>query len=259
MRVTILQTDIQWKDAEANRRNAELMIAQCPGSDLYVLPEMWTTGFVTEPSDIAEDEAQSLSDGTLAWMKQTASRHNAALCGSMAVAADGGKYANRAYFVCPDGQVSSYDKRHLFTPGGENREYRPGGKRCVAEFRGVRFLLQVCYDLRFPVWSRNRGDYDAAIYVANWPSARHDAWTTLLQARAIENQCYAIGVNRTGRDKSCVYRGGSITVNPYGKVVARCEDNQQGCATAEIDLGLLEKFREAFPVIGDGDRFSIDN
>lgn len=256
MRVTILQTDIQWDDAPANRLGAAQMMDGCPGSDLYVLPEMWTTGFALAPAPTTETEDES--QGTPAWMQSEAAKRGAALCGSVAVRTSDGSFRNREYFVTPHGSVTAYDKRHLFTPGGENRSYTAGDRRVVAEYRGVRFLLQICYDLRFPVWSRNRGDYDAIIYVANWPSARHDAWTTLLRARAIENQCYTVGVNRVGNDPGCRYRGGSVIVNPYGEIVARCEDNSPGCATADIDMEKLDKFRMAFPALGDGDAFRID-
>lgn len=255
MRVTILQTDILWNDAPANRLGAALMMDGCPGSDLYVLPEMWTTGFALDPAPAAETEDESR--GTLAWMKSEAARRGAALCGSVAVRTPDGRYRNREYFVTPGGSATSYDKRHLFSPGGENRSYASGDRRIVAEYKGVRFLLQICYDLRFPVWSRNRGDYDAIIYVANWPQSRHDVWTTLLKARAIENQCYVIGVNRVGSDPNCRYRGGSVIVNPYGEVAAKCDDNIQGCATADIDMEKLDKFREAFPALGDADTFSV--
>ena len=125
-------------------------------------------------------------------MKKMAEKTDAAICGSLAVRLNDGTYANRMYFIYPNGKTNSYSKRHLFSPGGEDRSYKAGKERCIVKFRGVRFLLQICYDLRFPVWSRNQGDYDAIIYVANWPAPRHDVWTTLLRARALENQCYVI-------------------------------------------------------------------
>lgn len=256
MRVTILQTDIQWNDAPANRRGAALLMERCPSSDLYVLPEMWTTGFALDPTTVTETEGES--PVTQAWMKSEAARRGAALCGSVAVKASDGKYRNREYFVTPHGRVTAYDKRHLFSPGGENSNYTAGDQRVVVEYKGVRFLLQICYDLRFPVWSRNRGDYDAIIYVANWPKTRHDAWTTLLRARAIENQCYVIGVNRVGSDPNCRYRGGSVIITPYGEVAARCDDNIQSFATADIDMEKLKKFRETFPALSDADSFSVN-
>ena len=172
----------------------KLISAHAQGTDLFVLPEMFSTGFCTSPEGIAE----SSDSATLQWMKQKAAEHNCAIAGSVSVE-ENGKFYNRFYFVHPDGNVQWYNKKHLFTYGGEDKHYTAGQERVVVNFRGVRFLLEVCYDLRFPVWSRNRGDYDAAIYVASWPSPRVEAWKALLRARAIENQCYVLGVNRVGR------------------------------------------------------------
>ena len=258
MRVSILQTDINWGKPSVNQLNAEKIIDGLPQTDLIVLPETWSTGFAVNPEGIAENEGKDKACDSARWMKRIAQERNIAICGSISVKTTENTYANRMYFVYPDGTVETYDKRHLFTPGGENLKYTTGKKRCIAEYCGTRFLLQICYDLRFPVWTRNKGDYDAIIYVANWPKSRHDVWTTLLKARAIENQCYVIGVNRVGEDKSCKYAGGSIIVNPYGKTVCQCEDNVKSCATGNIEMLMLEKFRESFPVLDDADIFSIN-
>ena len=158
----------------------------------------------------------------------------------------------------PGGQTEWYDKRHLFTYGGEHHTYTPGSQRTVVEWRGMRFLLQVCYDLRFPVWSRNRGDYDVALYVASWPTPRVEAWKALLRARAIENQCYVVAVNRVGEDPSCQYCGGSAVIDPYGKTLAACEDGCACEAEAVIDIDVLEDFRKKFPVLGDADAFRLE-
>lgn len=257
MRVTLLQTDIKWGEPSANQIIAEEFLNKNLGSDVYVLPEMWPTGFATNPEGMAEDEAESLSTGSVAWMLRMAKDHNAAICGSIAIRTEAGKYANRMYFVMPDGQVTFYDKRHLFSPGGEDKRYCAGNERKIVSFRGFRFLLQVCYDLRFPVWSRCNNDYDAIIYVANWPHSRHSVWETLLIARAIENQCYVVGVNRTGADIALKYSGGSMVVNPYGKVAAQCQDGEEAL-TAELDKERLDRFRESFPALSDRDRVSID-
>ena len=249
MRVVILQQDIAWADPAENMRRAEAAIDRRPGADLYVLPEMFATGFATHPEGVAE----KADSETLRWMVRKAAACRAAVAGSLAVE-DGGRYYNRLYFVHPDGRVETYDKRHLFTYSGEDCHYTRGMRRVVVTFRGVRILLQVCYDLRFPVWSRNRGDYDVALYVANWPVGRIEAWSALLRARAIENQCYVVGVNRVGRDPMADYSGASVIIDPYGRTVAACEDCVS-TAEAELDMERLTAFRKKFPVLEDGDAF----
>ena len=248
MKVIILQTDICWADPEENLKRADKMMDACPGADLYVLPEMFSTGFCTRPEGVAEPAG----DGSLEWMKRKAAAGNCAVAGSIATE-DGGKYYNRFYFVCPDGTVTWYDKKHLFTYGGEHKRYTPGNERVIVAFRGVRFLLQVCYDLRFPVWSRNRKDYDAILYVASWPAPRVDAWKALLRARAIENQCYVVAVNRVGKDPECDYCGGSAVIDPYGRKLAAREHVTAEFGGAEIDMEQLEAYRKKFPVLDDAD------
>ena len=252
MKVEILQHDIIWANHAENIKHLDAMINQHPGADLYVLTEMFSTGFATEPEGIAEPEGSE----TLQWMKRKAQACDAAIAGSVAIEKEG-KYYNRFYFVKPDGTVTYYNKRHLFTYGGEDKHFTRGEERVIVEFRGVRFLLLVCYDLRFPVWSRNRGDYDAMLYVANWPTPRAEAWKALLRARAIENQCYVAGVNRVGTDPSCEYCGGSAIISPYGQTLSACEDSQECVAEAELDMQALEAFRQKFPVLNDGEEFEI--
>ena len=248
MKISILQQDIVWADVEANIRRADAAVDAMPGSDLYVFPEMFSTGFCTEPEGVAE-----YADGrTLEWMKSKSAEVNAAIAGSIAVD-ENGRYYNRFYFVKPDGSVFSYDKKHLFTHGGEHQYFTAGDERVVVEYRGVRILLEICYDLRFPVWSRNHGDYDMILYVASWPTVRLEAWKSLLVARAIENQCYVAGVNRVGNDPANEYSGGSMVIDPYGKVIARCEDGVEMAVSAEIDMDALETFRMKFPVLNDSD------
>ena len=225
-------------------------------SDLYVLPEMWSTGFATEPEGIAESDGSSLN-----WMKQMANRLDAAVAGSIATEIDG-KYYNRFYFVKPandgsDNEIEYYDKHHLFTYSGEHLRYTAGERRVVVEWRGWRFLLQVCYDLRFPVFARNCAEgpdaYDVALYVASWPTSRRAPWDALLRARAIENQCYVCGVDRTGDDPACHYNGGTAIIDAYGNTVAACPDGEVSAIRVELDMDKLAAFRKKFPVLSDRD------
>ena len=248
MKITILQRNIEWANPAVNVSRADEAIDRNPGADIYVLPEMFSTGFCTNPEGIAEND----NSETLQWMKRKAAAIDAAIAGSVAICKDG-KYFNRFYFVKPNGEVTHYDKKHLFTYGGEHKRFTAGDKRVVVEFRGVRILLEICYDLRFPIWSRNHGDYDMILYVASWPTPRVAAWSALLVARAIENQCYVAGVNRVGTDPACQYCGGSVVIDPYGKTIASCADNQECEASAEIDIETLEAFRQKFPVLNDAD------
>lgn len=248
MKISIIQTDIFWADPQTNVMRADEVVSRNPGSDLYVLPEMFSTGFCTFPEGVAE----SSDSRTLAWMKRKAAATDAAIAGSVAVC-EGGKYYNRFYFVKPDGSVTKYDKKHLFTFGGEHERFTAGSERVVVEWKGVRMLLEICYDLRFPVWARNRGDYDMIIYVASWPTPRVDAWKALLTARAIENQCYVAGVNRVGADPTDEYCGGSRIIDSYGNIMAQCKDGKEEVVSAEIDMNKLEAFRGKFPVLNDAD------
>lgn len=247
MKVTLLQTDISWADPKENIKAVGQLLDDTPGADLYVLPEMFSTGFATQPEGIAETDDYSLN-----WMKAEARQRNCAIAGSIATE-EGGKYYNRFYFVFPDGTEKHYDKHHLFTYSGEDKRYTAGRERVVVEYQGFRILLQICYDLRFPVFSRNRKDYDMAIYVASWPTVRLSAWTTLLHARAIENQCYIVGVDRTGDDPTCSYSGGSEIIDPWGNTIVACERNRIATATADLSMDPLIDFRKQFPVLDDAD------
>lgn len=253
MTISLLQQDIVWGNPHANQEAAEKAILAAPKSDLYVLPEMWSTGYATNPEGVAETDGQSLH-----FMQQMACRMDAAIAGSIATE-EGGRFYNRFYFVKPsDCTPSYYDKRHLFTYSGEHHRYTPGNERIVVEWRGVRFLLQVCYDLRFPIFSRNSAEgpqaYDVALYVASWPASRRAPWDTLLRARAIENQCYVCGVDRVGSDPSCLYNGGTAIIDAYGRTVAECPDGEVSVISANIDLSALNAFRKKFPVLADRDR-----
>lgn len=253
MKISLVQMDLAWGDPQANlARAAEAIAAAASGADLYVLPEMFTTGFATQADARLDEDPER----TVGWMKAQARALDAAVAGSVAMR-DGEICVNRFFFVKPDGSVTTYDKRHLFTYGGERERFTAGDRRVVVEWRGVRFLLLVCYDLRFPVWMRNRGDYDAMLVVANWPVVRQDAWETLLKARAIENQCYVVGVNRVGKDPVCEYLGGSEFFNPFGQSRARCADGETSVATGTLVMDMLEDFRKKFPVLEDADDFIL--
>lgn len=250
MKISIIQYAIVWAEPATNMNHlTEMMKAVPKDSDLIILPEMFATGFAVQPEGAAESE-----DGaTLTWMRRTAATRNCAIAGSVAVEVGKGQFRNRFYFVKPDGSAEYYDKHHLFTYGGEHERYTAGQERVVVEWRGVRFLLQVCYDLRFPLWSRNREDYDCTLYVASWPTPRIEAWTALLRARAIENQCYVVGVNRIGTDPHCDYCGASVIIDPYGRNIVACKHDEECIATALLDINKLNTFRQKFPVLKDRD------
>lgn len=254
MNIILLQTDIQWQKPNENRTHAETIIDTLPQADLIILPEMFTSGFCMAPAEVAE----KADTATLHWMQTIAMKKKAAIAGSVSVE-DGGRYYNRFYFVKPDGSYTSYNKKHLFTFSGEDKEYAAGDERVIVEYKGVRILLQICYDLRFPVFSRNRGDYDMIIYVANWPTVRIDAWNTLLKARAIENLCYVAGVNRVGNDPGNSYNGGTVLLDYMGKSIVSAEDGLENAVCGEIDMQMLKDFREKFPALNDADKYRIIN
>ena len=252
MKVQLLQLDIAWRDADKNIRAAEQLIYDAESADLYLLPEMWAAGFDVSPS--ADTLAQA--EKALAWMCETSRRLQVYIAGTLPCAEDGKVY-NRFFVTSPVGEiVARYDKRHLFAFGGEDQVYSAGAERVVVEICGVRFLLQTCYDLRFPVFSRCRGDYDAIIYLANWPASRISAWTSLLCARAIENQCYVFGVNRTGDGDNISYCGASVAFDERGKVVGQM-DEEPGALPVEFDVEKIAAFRRKFPAWADADDFLL--
>ncbi len=254
LRVTSVQSMLHWEDAASNRAMFTAKLATLKGTtDLVVLPEMFTTGFSMRSAELAE-----LMDGpTVAWMRDQARALDAAIYGSVIIA-ENGTYFNRGLFVEPSGKVTGYDKRHLFRFANENEHYTPGQQRVVMDWRGWKILLQVCFDLRFPVFSRNRTDYDAVLYVANWPEARRYPWSQLLIARAIENQCFVAGVNRVGMDgKGIHYTGDSVMIDPRGAIIGQVEPAQEGSCTIAFHRAALEDFREKFPVAKDADDFTL--
>ena len=258
MKIGLVQTDIVWCNPTANIARVEELIAASETADLYVLPEMWSTGFVIEAQEVAQTEEQSEA---LQWMVITAAKRGCAIAGSLVIA-ENGKYYNRHYFVTPDGIAARYDKRHLFRLGGESKRFTSGYSRIVVDWQGVKFLLQTCYDIRFPLFSRNRltengYDYDAIIYVANFPTARETVWRTLSAARAIENEAFVVAVNRTGSDPYCSYSGGSVLWDSFGASVAQCGE-KESIVVAQIDIDELTVRRKRFPTLRDADLFSIE-
>ena len=250
LRIALCQYDIAWEQPARNLARLEPVVAAAD-ADVVLLPELFATGFTLAPAGVAEGDDGAVVTALRRW----AARYGKAFAGSVAVA-EGGRFFNRMYFVTPDGGCARYDNRHLFAPGGESRNYTPGSDRVVVGYRGFRFLLLVCYDLRFPVWSRCRGDYDAILCCASWPAPRREAWRTLLRARAIENQCYVAGVNRVGEDPSVRYAGDSALVDFKGRTMAEADDREQ-TFTAVFDVDALAAFREKFPAWRDADDFRI--
>lgn len=252
MHLTILQHDISWCRPDINLPHLDHLISTLPHTDLLLLPEMFATGLNNNPRDIVD-----YTPSIINWMKAKAQELDAAVVGSLA-AEDNGLFFNRLYFVRPDGDITTYDKRHLFIYGGEAEQYARGRQRVIVSFRGVRFLLQVCYDLRYPIWARNRDDYDCILYSSNWPISRDTAWKTLIRARAIENQCYVAAANRIGTDQQCEYYGRAAIINPYGETMALCPDKTEWAASAIIDIDFLRHYNSKFPLLEDADDFTIN-
>lgn len=253
IRVALIQSELVWQDAAANRHHLAQQIQQHKGAQLFVLPEMFNTGFSMDSTRIAE----TMEGLTVQWMLQQAKDAEAALCGSVAIAVED-QIFNRLLFVTPDGLVRFYDKRHLFRMGGEQLHYQAGSERVIVSYLGFRFCLQVCYDLRFPVFARNQQDYDVLIYVANWPEPRRQVWRTLLQARAIENQAYVLGCNRIGSDDNGLrYSGDSMVVDYLGQIQAELPVRHNAVVSTELDLSALQQFKQKFPAYLDADAFSL--
>ncbi len=276
--ITGIQSTLHWEDKKANLQMfEEKILSVSQPTEIVVLPEMFSTGFSMQPKKLAE----TMEGETVQWMKQIAAKKKIILTGSVIIENEG-NYYNRLVWVLPGGQFGYYDKRHLFAYGDEDQHYTPGKKRLIASVKGWKINLLVCYDLRFPVWSRqasavippqpraassfsggakkgqqNTLEYDLLIYVANWPEKRVHAWTTLLRARAIENQCYVIGVNRTGEDGNKIhYTGESMAIDPMGEILHHKKD-EEDVFTVTLDKSHLEKIREKFPFWKDADQFKI--
>jgi omega-amidase len=254
MKISIIQSDIAWEDKPANFGKLENIINRSAfNADIYILPEMFNTGFSLEPDKNSEPPFSITFD----WMKMIAEKIGGAICGSYIVR-EKNKYYNRWIFVSVDNKTVQYDKRHLFSMGGEDKAFTAGKKRIVFSFRGVRICPNICYDLRFPVWTRNRNDYDLLINSANWPLPRQAVWQTLLKARAIENQCYVAGSNRTGTDGAGLeYFGDSMLIDPRGNIISTPSNDKECEVTGEISLTELTDFRKKFPVLNDADQFTL--
>ncbi|WP_313093320.1 nitrilase-related carbon-nitrogen hydrolase [Chryseobacterium flavum] len=248
MKVVGLNLDIIWKNKAENFRTIEYEL-QNVDADLFLLPEMFSTGFCMDASEVSDRNGESLE-----FLKKISKEKNAAFCGSAPVEQNGLFY-NRMYFVQPEGEVMFYNKRHLFSFSGEDKVYTPGKERIVVDYKGVRFLLQVCYDLRFPVFARNNDDYDVVLYVANWPEKRVGAWEHLLKARAIENQAFVFGLNRIGTDgNSLTYQESSHCFFADGREISQKHGN---IVSAELEMEELKEFRKHFQFLNDRDDFTI--
>ena len=255
LRISMVQSHIAWENINENIRSFGETLRCLKGkTDLAVLPELFTTGLSSQTVLAEPDNGRAVTE-----MKKIASDNNFAITGSF-MASDNGKLFNRAFFVTPDGQEFFYDKRHLFSMAGENECFSSGTKRLIVNYCGWKICLMVCYDLRFPVWSRNVGnEYDLLIYVANWPEARKKAWKALLRARAIENMCYTCGVNRVGIDANGYkYHGGSSIFSPKGKRLFKVKKNEASVVTGTIERENMENLRENFPVWKDADSFVLE-
>lgn len=280
--ITTIQADLQWEDKDANLRRLEEKILGIPGTtELVILPEMFSTGFSMRPEALAE----RMDGPTVDWMRRVAARRKIILTGSVIIEEEG-KYFNRLIWMLPNGQYGHYDKRHRFAYAGENEHYTAGHTRLVASVKGWKVLLLVCYDLRFPVWSRQAApaempgagsfagpetdfteagpipppglEYDLLVYVANWPERRSHAWKTLLQARAIENQSYVVGVNRVGSDGNQVaHSGDSLIIDPLGEMLYHGV-GKEDVFTLMLDKAKLEEIRQRFPFWKDADHFNIE-
>lgn len=254
MNIAIIQTDLLWEDIKGNLAGFDRYLEKLnPNTDLVVLPEMFSTGFSMNANGLAEP----LEGATFQWMVDKADALQAVIAGSYIVM-DEGKYYNRFYMVRPDGSYHYYDKRHLFTLAKESDIYTPGHSTTKVSLDKWSINLQVCYDLRFPARLRADLPFDLVLFVASWPEKRIDAWTTLLKARAIENQCYVVGVNRIGRDDNNIqYNGQSIVYDPLGDTIVSADD-QPGIFYAELSYSQLEKIRQQLPFLNDRDRITID-
>jgi len=254
--ITLVQSDLVWEKAENNRTRLETALSTVDSStDLIILPEMFTTGFTME----AEKYAENMDGPSIQWMEKNAVKTGAGIIGSLIIKEEQ-NYFNRLIYVSPQGELKWYDKHHLFSMAGEDAQYSAGGERIIIKVNGWKVLPLICYDLRFPVWSRIKKDEaDLVIYVANWPKRRAQHWHVLLQARAIENQAYVAGVNRIGKDgKGIQYIGSSMVIDPLGNELCNLR-NKQIIETCRLSRQTLDNYRQKFPVWKDSDRFEIQN
>lgn len=252
LHVALAQASPRWHEPAANRRLFTRMLDGLGGrADLVVLPEMFSTGFTMHSAQVAE----TMAGETVAWLREQAAKHRVTITGSVVIR--DGSYFNRLVWMPPDGGETVYDKRHLFRMAGEHEHYASGRRRTLVTLGAWRVFLCVCYDLRFPVWLRSRNDYDVLLCVANWPAARQSAWNALLRARAIENQCFVVGVNRVGKDGNGIdYRGGSAVYDYTGNTLVEAYDDET-TLSATLRLDALDAYRQDFPTWRDADRFEV--
>lgn len=254
LNVSLIQTALHWEDVDANLDMFSKKIESIEGADIIVLPEMFNTGFTMNSTTMAE----LIGGKTTQWMKGQAAKKNAVITGSIIVE-EGGKHFNRLIWMQPDGMFYTYDKRHLFRMGNEHEHYSAGNKKLIVEYKGWRICPMICYDLRFPVWIRNKNEYDLLLFVANWPTRRNHHWKQLLIARSIENQCYTLGVNRVGDDGNGIgHSGPTMAVDPLGKVLVEQYD-EEAILSTQLDLKLVQEYRTKFPASMDADDFDIKN
>ena len=254
LKILLVQHDVVLGDIDTNLKNIDnLLTSFHQKADIIILTEMFSTGFAMKPELFAE----SVDGKAVKWLQAKAKALDSAFVASV-MSADGDKYYNRAFFVFPNGEYACYDKRHLFSYGGEDKKFEAGKSRLIVEYLGWRISPMICYDLRFPVWSRNCNDYDLLIYIASWPKIRQNAWSILPIARAVENQCYVATVNRTGSDKTNNYSGESKIINPLGETLVQSALNQECLTFCEISLSKLQVVRHEFPFLKDADRFCLN-
>jgi omega-amidase len=253
IKIALLQTSLFWENPTQNRLHLEEKInAISEAVDLIVLPEMFTSGFTMHPKNIAE----TMNGTTILWLIALAKAKNCAITGSLVIT-ENGKYYNRLVFVYPDGKLEFYNKKHLFSLANEDQVYTAGNEKRIVNYKGFKICLLICYDLRFPVFSRNIEKYDALIYVANWPKARIHAWNVLLKARAIENMCYVVGTNRIGQDENQLeYNGHSQVVDYLGNTILEPQETE-GVFRVTLDRDKMLKTREKYNFLADGDDFEL--
>ncbi len=254
LKVALIQTDLIWENSEKNRENFSKKFQNLSEDvDLVILPEMFTSGFTMNAKAVAE----TMKGGTVTWMQQMALKYNTAIVGSIVVTEDN-KFYNRLLFVTPNGTLQYYDKRHTFTLAGEDKVYSTGIKKLIIDYKGWKICPLICYDLRFPVWSRNTEGYDVLLYVANWPKPRIAAWDALLKARAIENMSYCIGVNRVGVDGLDIeYSGNSAVYDLFGNEISNIEPNKEQIEIITLQKEHITRYRDKLKFLDDLDDFTV--
>lgn len=254
LKISCIQANLAWENIDQNLEMFSEKLDKIPNNtEIVILPEMFTTGFSMNSANLAE----KMDGKTFQWLKQQSKKHNKIILGSVIIK-EKGKYYNRCITMFPEGAFVTYDKGHLFRMEKEHEDFTKGNAKSIFKHKGWRICTLICYDLRFPVWSRNIDEYDLLIYIASWPESRREVWNILLKARAIENQSYVIGVNRIGEDgEGTSYSGDTVIINPKGQIIEKAKDYADEIIHAELSLSELEQFRKKFPVFLDADKFKI--